>query len=228
MPDEVQQQPSELERLVAEAEASAVIPVTDVPKPCNHPVETKTRKCPTCLWSYCDLCASPLDPTYCRNCLNEPDAHLKEEPLIDDEGVQHEGRHLTPDPNARFFQPRFGTLAKTISQMTEADLEDYIKRYKDLVKQAETALDFRRVVLGSAQIELSQRQDATRRKLRTDKTKYPIKTLTIDKNGNQKKKAVSTADLVKMLEMLKAIDANRKKKAAEAEAAKLRGTQGER
>jgi len=204
--------PSQLEQLMAEAERTAVTPVTDHLKPCDHSTESKVFKCPTCLWAFCPDCASTLDPKYCRLCLSEPDVHFVEKPLKDEDGVVHEGRELTPDPNARFFQPRFGTLCKTISEMREAELEEYINYYRNLVKQAETALDFRRVVLGSAQLELSQRQDATRRRLRADKTKYPVKTLTVNKDGAGKKKTAGVADMIKMLEMLKQLQKNREAK----------------
>ena len=223
MPDELKQaasdNPSELERLVNEAESAVKVPVTDNPKPCQHVSATcnshddnTIRKCATCLWDFCPLCASHLDPQYCHLCLAEPDVHFVQKPLVDEDGVTHEGRELQPDPNARFFQPKFGTLCKTISEMREAELEEYINYYRNLVKQAETALDFRRVVLGSAQLELSQRQDATRRKLRADKTKYPVKTLTVDKNGAGKKKTAGVADMIKMLEMLKQLQKNREAK----------------
>jgi hypothetical protein len=211
MPDDVVK-PSELEQLISEAERGAQTPVTDHPKPCEHPADEKVTKCPTCLWSFCPDCASPLDPKYCRLCLPLADGALTQEPLIDADGVTHTGRVMHPDPNARFFQPRFGTLAKTISEMQDPELEDYIHYYKDLVQQAERALDFRRVVLGSAQLEQAQRGDAKRRQLRADKTKFPVKTLTVDKNGGQKKKTASTADLIRMMEMLKQLQANREAK----------------
>lgn len=220
-------QQSELDRLMAEAEQAATTPVTDHPKPCQHLALgyhlSDTKKCPTCLWSFCVDCASTLDPQYCRLCLTEPDAAFIQSPLKDEDGVVHEGRELTPDPNARFFQPRFGTLCKTISEMKEHELEDYIKYYRDLVKQAETALDFRRVVLGSSQLELSQRQDAKRRALRADKTKFPVKTLTIAKDGSGKKKTAGVTDLLKMLEMLKQLQKNREAKTAPQAQAKQEG-----
>jgi hypothetical protein len=210
------EQPSQLEQLMAEAEVATAVPVTDHPKPCQH-IQVMSnqvyKKCPTCLWHFCDDCASTLDPQYCHLCLTEPDVRFEQKPLVDEDGVTHEGRELVVDPSARFFQPRFGTLCKTISDMREAELEEYIQYYRNLVKQAETALDFRRVVLGSAQLELSQRQDAARRKLRTDKTKYPIKTVTVAKDGTGKKTVkASLADMAKMLEMLKQLQKNREAK----------------
>lgn len=235
MPDETPQQPpqtsvdtpatqatptdglSELERLVAEAEQAATVPVTDHPKPCEH-IQVMSgivyTKCPTCLWMFCDLCASVLDPKYCRLCLPVAEGEFKTDPLIDEDGVTHEGRVMHMDPNSRFFQPRFGTLARCIADMRDNDLEEYIKYYQDLVHQAERALDFRRVVLGSAQLESSQRADTRRRQLRADKTKFPVKILTVAKDGSGKKKTASADAMLKMLEALKQLQKNRAAKAA--------------
>lgn len=213
-----------LAHLIAEAEQQANVPVIDHPKPCSHllgllnkdanPGEflDNAKRCPTCLWSFCEDCASTLDPRYCRLCLSEPSANLIETPLKDTDGVTHEGRVLTPAPTAVFFQPRFGTLAKTISDMSQRELEDYIQQYKELVRQAERALDFRRVVLGASQLEHSQRADSERRKLQADKTKYPVRTVSIDKTtGKQVKKTASTVDLLGMLKALEALAALEKK-----------------
>jgi len=221
------EKPSELEQLISEAEASAQrdpISSTSPQRPqslttaCSHEMTFPSERahCRTCGRLICPLCWSVLDPGFCKDCLSDKDTALVQEPLIDADGVQHEGRVLHPDPQARFYQPRFGTLAKTISDMTDGELETYIGRYKDLVHQAEKALDFRRIVIGSAQLEQAQRNDANRRKLRQDKTKYPVKTLTVDSNGT-KKKTASTADLLKMMEMLKQLQKNRDAKASQSQ-----------
>lgn len=214
--------PESLENLLKEAEstvANAVVDAvsnqasaTDHPRPCNHteiPVEAKS-KCPTCLWFFCDECASHLDPAYCKLCLNEPDAALRELPLIDTDGVTHTGRVLTPQPDSQFFRPRFGTLSKTISEMSMYELEAHIDHYRELVKQAEKALDFRRVVLGATQLELAQRQDGERRRLRANKTKHPIRTVSLNKATG--KQTTKSASLTQMLEMLKQLDALQKLK----------------
>ena len=218
-----QEKPSELEQLISEAEASAQrdpIASTSPQRPqtpqtkCSHEMTFPSERahCRTCGRLICPLCWSVLDPGFCKDCLSDKDTALIQEPLKDADGVTHEGRVLHPDPQARFYQPRFGTLAKTISEMTENELETYIKHYKDLVVQAERALDFRRIVLGSAQLEQAQRNDANRRKLRQDKTKYPVKTLSVSANGT-KKKTASTEDLLRMMEMLKQLQINRDAKA---------------
>lgn len=210
-----------LDDLISEAELQSGCAVADHLKPCEHAYnETDFQKCPTCLWSFCPDCASILDPRYCRLCLREADAELHEEPLIDTEGhTVTSGRHLTPLPSATFFQPRFGTLCKTISEMSDSDLDSYVKQYIELVRQAEKALDFRRVVLGSAQMETVQRDAVKQRKLRSDKTKYPVKTTTIDKaTGKVVSKTASAAALGNMLQMLEALQKLKANKAATAAA----------
>src|SRR5262252_10930660 len=101
MPDELKQatpeNPSELEQLINEAESAVKIPVTDHLKPCTHVnaqhnsrSDNMIRKCATCLWDYCVLCASHLDPQYCHLCLAEPDVRFEQKPLVDEDGVTHE------------------------------------------------------------------------------------------------------------------------------------------
>jgi hypothetical protein len=209
---------SELETLMREAERVATPSTDATPVKCSHAFDDPTlptTKCKTCVLQFCEDCASPLDPQYCKTCLHEKDAELKELPLHNDEGINVPGRVLTPDPASRFYQPRFGTLAKTISEMSIQELENYIKYYQDLVRQAEKALDFRRVVLGTSQVELEQRKSAERRKLRADKTRYAVKTVTVNKaTGKKESKGASPEDMAKMLRMLEALNALRKPTAA--------------
>lgn len=235
MPDDVQQpasnpseKPSELEQLIAEAEFAAndslAGQVKHHPKPCPHIREhtaadaeagrVTDRICPTCCFWFCDQCASQLDPKYCHLCLPETEGQFVTEPLVDADGVTHEGRVIHVDPQSQFFQPRFGTLAKSISEMRDIELDRYIDYFKHLVKQAETALDFRRVVLGSAELEKSQRADKERRRLRADKTKYPKKTLTVDKKTGKPSKEASAEALAKMAAMLLALKSRMAAKAA--------------
>lgn len=197
--------PTDLERLFAEAEQQTAVPLKDIAHFCKHGANANInalQPCPTCGWPFCPECASILDPTYCKGCLSEADAELKELPLKDEDGVTHEGRVLQPSG------PRFATLCKSISDMSDHELEAYIKQYQDLIHQAEKALDFRRVVLGAAQIEGAQRADAKRRALRADKTKYPVRTVTINKATGKPKAA--PASMLKLMELLKAMEAVKK------------------
>jgi len=188
---------NDLEQLVAEAETSK-------PEPCPHVAEAN-RHCPTCDYPFCPECASRLDATYCCLCLPVPDAELRSEPLIDSEGEIHEGRHLIPSGPA-YSPPRFMSMLKSFNEMSLIEQEDYIQHYKNLVHQSEITLDYHRIVLGGAQLIHAEGQDAQRRKLRADKTKYAVKTVTLDpKTGKQKTTTASVTKLADMMKMLEAL-----------------------
>lgn len=182
------------------------------PKPCSSECSAglPTRTCPTCFWPFCDNCASTLDKTYCKLCLVEPIIELKQLPLTDIDGVTHEGRVLVPT-EPTYNKIRFGTLSKSISEMSDHELESHIDLYKHLIKQAETLLDTRRVIIGSMQIEKAQRADAARRALREDKRKYPVKTVAVGTDGKTK---TSLASLMKMMEMMQKLEQIQKNKKA--------------
>jgi hypothetical protein len=147
-----------------------------VPSECKHCRTSTQRVCPTCHGPFCEQCASILDPIYCKICLNEPGAQLTFSPLKDSDGETHQGRDI------RVSGPSFGTLCKRISDMSSYELEAHIDYYKDLVRQAEKSLDFRRVVLGASQIELAQRKDGERRRLRGIKVPH-VKTVLTNAAG---------------------------------------------
>src|SRR5690348_15794251 len=140
---------SSLENLFDEAEKAAREPsqtyanASHSKAPCDHfrqeAVNTTQiiRKCLDCGWPFCEDCASPLDPKYCKSCLPETNGNLIEEPLKDEEGVIHEGRKMTPSPELRI---RLTTTAKSLSEMNPTELRDFVSHYKELVKQAEHAL----------------------------------------------------------------------------------------
>lgn len=127
---------------------------------CSKCRNTCHKICPTCKGAFCDDHTSIIDPKFCNLCLGERALELQSQPLTSPDGVQHSGRELKPTG------PEFGTLAKRIADMTDFQLESHIQYYQDLVHQAERSLDIRRVILGAAQIESSQRKDAQRRHLR--------------------------------------------------------------
>ncbi len=221
----------ELEKLVADAETSPELPLvspiadtnnkmlqitiespqatTSTDMPCAKCGAPTRRSCPTCHGPICDICASPLDPKYCRNCLDEPGAELHESPLkaSDDDGVVHHGRLLTPGPT-------FGTMCKRICAMTDYELGAHIGYYKDLVKQAELALDFRRVVLGAGRLEQAQRNDAKRRAIRgvkLPKTTLAAKQGSASAAGARPKAGANVAQMLKMIEALQELNKNKTK-----------------
>lgn len=163
--------------------------------PCDHVDNTMRRLCPICKELFCPDCSATIDPSCCRLCLKETDAELHGGPLVDQDGVTHEGRLLTPGPV-------FGTLAKRVSEMTEYELEQHVERYKGLIKQAETALDFRRVTLAMGQMEQAQRADQQRRRLRGVKVPR-ARTIGVPADPSKPKKAAP--DLTRMVQMIQAI-----------------------
>lgn len=213
---------SELEKLVAQAEAEAEavptpqpsikpdelvledvsvlgVSVSDRPKPCTGHSGRSLKTCPTCKWPFCEECASALDPDCCHLCLDEPGADLVATPLTraDGDGVIHHGKLLTPGPT-------FGTMCERISKMSDYELEAHIHHYKELIKQAERSLDFRRVVLGTGQLESSQRDDAKRRALRGIKMPKAATAATAagTKPATTGQRAANAAQMLKMLEAL--------------------------
>jgi hypothetical protein len=224
-------QPSELEKLIQEAEAhtktaghdnnadtdAETYPPNKTTK-CDHAGSDlhSRRWCRSCKELICQFCWSVLDSNYCTGCMQNVDLKVEETTLVDDEGVTHTGRLLTPSYgyNTLRWAPNGKTTAKALAEMSRGELEDFVDAYKQAVHEAEQALDFRRIRLSSAQLELDERRDAERRALRADKTKYAVKTVSLDpKTGKQTKSTVPTQ---KALDMLKAIEMLRKLKEAKA------------
>lgn len=214
MPDAEPKQDA-LEQLFEEAETAAKAPVSDKPRPCNHTraVEDglEVRTCPICLWPFCEMCASQLDPKYCHNCLPADKPLFDEKPLVDEDGVQHEGRVITPSPELKL---RLTTTSKAIAEMSGPELENFVKHYKELVHQAEVALDYRRVVLGSAELEVSQRAAAEKRRLRAIKVQTGTKTVSVGpaKPGAPKSKDKPSTVKMDPAKILAALAALRKLK----------------
>jgi hypothetical protein len=104
--------------------------------------------CISCQRSYCPACASRLDPTYCKECGS---AEIKNEPLVDDEGVVKKGRHILLSGEA-WMRSR-----DVISKMTDVELEAKLTALKEAVHEAELILDYRRIIYAQAQNEKEAR-----------------------------------------------------------------------
>ena len=116
--------------------------------------------CTKCNEPFCPDHASEIDPTFCKTCLTPQHIETTKEPLVDDDGVAHNGAVITPIGAA------FKTLAQRIFEMSDETLKLHIEAVKVQVKQAETVLDYRRIDLASSEVELEQRQLMERKKLR--------------------------------------------------------------
>jgi hypothetical protein len=118
-------------------------------------VEDALTNCHKCGKWYCLEHASDLDPTkYCRECLKVEDASLEEAPLLDTEGVRHQGKVIRPVGIV------FSQNGKLIHEMTDDELKEYIVRYQQAVHDCERSLDYSRITLGNALFEAGHREIA--------------------------------------------------------------------
>lgn len=108
--------------------------------------------CIKCGQDFCPEHLSMLDNEYCNNCLPLESAGTKDEPLVDEEGVTHKGRHIIV--TGEIYQ----TQARAISDRTDEELEIWISHYQELVRDAEKTLEYRRIMKGILLIERADRQ----------------------------------------------------------------------
>ena len=194
-------------------------PLLNQPAECDHAGSDihSRRWCKQCKHMICQFCWSVLDSNYCQDCMRSADLKIEEKVLVDDEGVTHHGRLLTPlgQFNDLRWIPNGKTTAKALSEMSMPELEEYVSAYKQAVYEAERAVDIRRIKLSSGLMELDERRAQERRRLRADKTQYPVKTVTLNpKTGKRVAKQASTQQTINMLDMLKAMQALKAKVAA--------------
>ena len=114
-------------------------------------------QCIKCNQDFCPDHLSMLDSEYCNNCLPLESAETVEEPLVDEEGVTHKGRHIIV--TGEIYQ----TQARAISDRTDEELEIWITHYQELVKDAEKTLEYRRIMKGILLIEKADRQGTASR-----------------------------------------------------------------
>jgi hypothetical protein len=119
---------------------------------CTEDALTLCRKCGR--W-FCLEHASDLEPTkYCQDCLLVSDADFETAPILDAEGVRHQGKVIRP---VGVF---FSQNGKLIHEMTDEELRDYIKYYQQAVHDCERSLDLARIKLGNSLFEAGGREIA--------------------------------------------------------------------
>jgi hypothetical protein len=119
-------------------------------------VEKTIGKCRNCNLQYCLDHASEVDPEhYCSVCLVPQDAELKITPLVDTDGVQHQGRILTPAGKA------YRLAAKMVFEMTDEELKDYVEHEKHVVHNIENIREYHMISLGMAEREAYGREIST-------------------------------------------------------------------
>lgn len=125
--------------------------------PCTQPIE---GICPSCHEPFCKIHSAEIDPAYCIDCLTAAKVQIDRAPLIDAEGVTHNGVQITVSG------PVFKTSAQRISEMDDDQLAIHIDEVKTRIKHWEVALQYARIDLSMAELESEERQEKLRRKLR--------------------------------------------------------------
>lgn len=107
--------------------------------------------CQACHKPFCYQHVSSLDNGFCSICVDFSNTKIISEPLIDDEGVQHKGRHLILTGET-WMRNR-----DIIAKMTDVELEAKLTAIKQAVHEAEMVLDFRKITLSQLESEKGDR-----------------------------------------------------------------------
>lgn len=116
--------------------------------------------CPTCHEPFCEVHASEADNQYCTSCLTPERAAVLREPLIDAEGFKHNGEKITP------VGPAFKTTTQRIFEMNDDQLAVHVDYMKQRVKDLAASLEYCRIDLSIAELELGERNEKLRKRLR--------------------------------------------------------------
>lgn len=124
--------------------------------------------CPTCKQFFCLKDASFIDKVYCRGCLDEGKIEMKTEPIVDNEGVTHQGTHFIPIGEALKSIPRI------VSEMNDTELKDFLMRCREEVRRYEKGKDFWLVQRSVAEMETKHREHRDAAKLREKGMKFSV------------------------------------------------------
>jgi hypothetical protein len=122
-------------------------------------VET-TMACRMCGNSYCETHASKAEPTFCESCTATPKLEITEKPLIDEDGVLHNGREISIKGETWFSQCRI------ISELSEVELPKWVDKYRMMLHDAERAKEYRQIMLSALELEQADRAHTKARALR--------------------------------------------------------------
>jgi hypothetical protein len=108
--------------------------------------------CQECGLAYCLEHASEVDPShFCATCLVPADASVDVQPLVDTEGVTHQGRKIIPVGKA------YRLSSKMVFEMTDDELKDFIEHERSVVLDIERIRDYHAITLGTAESEAYRR-----------------------------------------------------------------------
>ena len=118
------------------------------------------KVCPTCKGGFCEDHTSPIDDTVCSLCLPDSVVVIEEKPLVDDDGVSHEGKLIVPHGEG------FKTLPHQIVELSDYQLKARIQYYKEKIRQLEKSLEYHRIALSTMELEDAGREEIRKKKLR--------------------------------------------------------------
>jgi hypothetical protein len=122
---------------------------------------TSTTQCTICGRPFCINHAASLDIYTCGDCLNEKAAEIKEAPLVNSDGVEQEGRLITP------VGPYYVSRAGSVVNMSDQELERFANQYTMKVHECERALEYNRIMGTMIEGERDDRRRSNLRKMRT-------------------------------------------------------------
>jgi hypothetical protein len=162
----------------------------------NNPI---VGKCLKCHLHYCLDHASEVDPiNYCIICLPTADVETKSEPLIDAEGVRHEGRRIVPIGAA------FHHASKMINEMSNVELLAFIEQEHQIVKDLENVKTYHQITLGQAEFTAYERKISVLAKIGGE-IRVGTSTVHVRANARVRESKPPLSDADKALKALKAL-----------------------
>jgi hypothetical protein len=107
--------------------------------------------CASCHLHFCEKHVSEFDGSLCSTCVSIANTIIQSKPLIDEDGVTHQGRQLVLTGET-WMRNR-----DIISMMTDAELEAKLESMTKAVHEAEMVLDYRRIQRNQLENEKSSR-----------------------------------------------------------------------
>ena len=121
--------------------------------------ETQVNFCRHCSQEFCASHQSKLNNKLCCNCVSDANLETQSEPLIDSDGVTHQGRHI------RLIGEGWPNDIVTIASLNDNELEEQIRGLQALLKIAIQTSDYARISIAARQFEKGEREHSKRRKL---------------------------------------------------------------
>ncbi len=118
---------------------------------CGAEVYKEGFFCVSCKKPFCLVHASSLDSTYCAPCVDFTNTRIEEKPLIDEEGVRHQGRQLILTGES-WMRNR-----DVIAKMTDVELQAKLTAINQGIKEFEMVLDFKKITRTQIESEIGDR-----------------------------------------------------------------------